>query len=345
MSYRQTYHAYAHYEGYVSYSGSVSEGSRYYNGRAYYSGSVPITFTAYVDTNPFDSSVSSCNRRIDLLNGAVVALNGAQCAVIDQTSDQISQHVVDGFFNVVKSEISQDSARLRNIIVSQIALLKDYAVRVRQQTDTMSTDYNRISSRYVKIFNELDEECRKRVHALDTKAFELSSEITEKQLRLPGMAVGGFITSSTEECVTADRIALSHLKSNTRNTINGLLDNITKDLRFSRNTERMTYEKSCENGEETVYVPILFCQTEDVTGKRSKCYANDVVAHSQKDVCSEVKEFFSEPDICWSKEDAVNPNVDREFNTLAEQVTDKRVYDEIMRLKGSARTETNQARS
>ena len=341
MSYSRTYRAYAHYDGYAHYSGGSGENS--YSGSVHYSGDVPITFTAYVNTDPFDYSVDSCNDKVNRLNGAVVAMNAAQCAVIEQTSDKISQHVVDGFFNVVKSEISQDSARLRNIIVSQIALLKDHAVRVRQQTDTMTTDYNRISSRYIKIFKELDEECRKRVHSLDSKAFEISSEITEKQLRVPGMAIGGFITSSTEDCLMVDQIALSHLKSNTRDTINSLLDNISKDLGFSRNTERMVYEKPCEN-EEPVYVPVLFIQTEDLHGRHNKCYSNDVVARSSGEVYSEVDRFFSESED-WSEQNAVNANVDREFNSLAEQVSDKRVYDEIMRLKGGARTEMHQARS
>ena len=366
MSYKRTYRATAHYEGIVPYSGQVrykgvitdvssydrigfrndqGTGVMSYEGNVRYSGEVPITYTVIVDTEPFDNSVEHCNNRISALNGAVVAMNGAQCAAIGQAADDVSQHVVDGFFNVVKSEISQDSARLRNIIISQIALLKDHAVRVRQQTDTMATDYNRISSRYIKIFKELDEECRKRVQSLDSKAFEISSEITEKQLRVPGMAIGGFITSSTEDCLTVDQIALSHLKSNTRDTINSLLDNISNDLRFSRNTERVTYEKTLEKGAEAVFVPVLFCQTDDQSGKHSKCYVNDTVARAPEDVCSEVNRYFSESEISWSAEGAVNANVDREFNALAEQVLDKRVYDEIMRLKGGARTETNQVRS
>ena len=345
MSYKQTYRAYAHYDGYVSYSGSVSEGSTSYSGRAYYSGDVPITYTVYVDTDPFDDSIATCNSRVNALNGAVVAMNAAQCAAIEEASDDVSEHVISGFFNVVKSEISQDSARLRNIIISQIALLKDYALRVRHQTETMTSDYNRISSRYVKIFKELDDECRKRVQALDAKAFEISSEITEKQLRLPGMAIGDLITSSTEDCMTVDRIALSHLKGNTRDTIADLLENISKDLRFSRNTERITYQKPCADDGEPYYVPVLFCQTDDLSGKRNRCFVNDTVAHSGEDVCSEVDRFFSESDVTWAEEGAIDANVDREFNTLAEQVSDKRVYDEIMRLKGAARTEMNQARS
>ena len=341
MSYSRTYHATAHYDGYAPYS--VHAGENTYRGSVHYSGDVPITFTAYVNTDPFDYSIDSCNNKVNSLNGAVIAMNGAQCAEIKRNSDKISKHIVDGFFNVVKSEISQDSARLRNIIVSQIALLQDHALRVRQQKETMTTDYNRISGRYIKIFKELDEECRKRVQSLDSKAFEISSEITEKQLRVPGMAVGGFMTSSTEECLTADRITLSHLKSNTRDTINSLLDNISKDLRFSRNTELMVYEKHCEK-EEPVYVPVLFLQTDDLHGRRNKCYTNDVVARSSGEIYSEVDRFFSESDT-WSEEDAVNANIDREFNTLAEQVSDKRVYDEIMRLKNGARTEVYQARS
>ena len=345
MSYSQSYRAYAHYEGYVPYSGSVSYGASQsggtvsYSGQAHYSGDVPITYTIYVDTEPFDESVYNCNERMNRLGGAVVAMNGAQCAEIAKTAEDVSNHIVNGFFGVVRSEISQDSARLKNIIISQMALLKDFSERISQQKETMSTDYNRISSRYVKIFKELDEECRKRILALNQKAFEISSEITDRQLRVPGLAIGGFVTSANEGCISSDRIVLSNLKSNTRDVIGDLLENVSKDLRFSRNTKRVTYERTCPEDGETVFVPVIFSQIEDPDGKRIKCFVNDEVP--QNEVCDAVEQFFRESDTDWKISDDFEALIDREFNAYAEHVTDKRVYEEIKRLRKADRIETN----
>ena len=345
MSYSQSYRAYAHYEGSVPYSGTVRYGASQnggvasYSGYAHYSGDVPITYTIYVDTEPFDESVDNCNDRMDRLGGAVVAMNGAQCAEIAKTAEDVSNHIVNGFFGVVRSEISQDSARLKNIIVSQMALLKDYSERISQQKETMSSDYNRISSRYVKIFKDLDEECRKRILALNQKAFDISSEITDRQLRVPGLAVGGFVTSANEGCVSSDRIVLSSLKCNTRDVIGDLLENVSKDLRFSRNTKRVTFEKSCAEEGEMVYVPVIFSQLEDPDGKRFKCYVTDEVP--QKEVCDAVEQFFRESDTDWKTSDDIDALIDREFNAYAEQVTDKRVYEEMKRLRNADRIETN----
>jgi hypothetical protein len=72
-----------------------------------FSGTVPVDITIDVDTDPFDNSVSGVKRSVDVLTGAVVAMNAAQRAAIQRTTDEVAKSLIDGFFGTIKTEISQ----------------------------------------------------------------------------------------------------------------------------------------------------------------------------------------------------------------------------------------------
>jgi hypothetical protein len=140
----------------------------------------PITITVNVVTDPFDQSVSGANHSIDALTGSVVAMNAAQCASIKQTSKEVSQHIINGFFTAINSELSQQIQVADSEIKSRFSLIFEQGKQVDSKKIQMETDYNRISSRYVGIFKDLDEECRKRIYALDKQSFEMSEKVLEK---------------------------------------------------------------------------------------------------------------------------------------------------------------------
>ena len=81
-----------------------------------------------------------------------------------------------------KSDISQNMAALLSKINSQIGLIMEKTNQVKKQQQVMEDDYQRTKARYVKVFNDLDEECRKRVLELDKKAFALSEQVQHEQL-------------------------------------------------------------------------------------------------------------------------------------------------------------------
>jgi hypothetical protein len=152
-----------------SYPASQSGGS----GTAHYSGTTyeDVSVNIDVDTESFDSSVANCNSSVNLLTGAVVATEAAQIASIDINSKKVAGTIVDGFFSYIRSEISQQVMALSQKIDSHLLHLKELAKSCAAKQQQMETDYNRISSRYLKIFDNLNHELENRIFELSKPAF------------------------------------------------------------------------------------------------------------------------------------------------------------------------------
>jgi hypothetical protein len=108
MSYSRNYHETITVSGSksrsVSYPKSDSGGTMTVT--VNYTENVPVDIRINVDTNPFDQSVGSANRHINMLTSSVIATEAAHIAAKVQTSEAISNTIVDGFFGLIKSEIN-----------------------------------------------------------------------------------------------------------------------------------------------------------------------------------------------------------------------------------------------
>jgi len=179
MSYRRSYRERiaVHYSGSVSYSYPASQsggsGSAYYSGTAYEDVNVNIE----VDTNPFDKSINSCNNNVNLLTGAVVATEAAQIKSIDKNAKKVAGTIVKGFFDYIRSDISQQIMELSQKIDAHLLHLRELAKSCAAKQKQMESDYNRISSRYLNIFTDLNKELENRIFELDKPAFVFKNNI------------------------------------------------------------------------------------------------------------------------------------------------------------------------
>jgi hypothetical protein len=153
----------------VSYPASQNGGSHtvYYDGTTYEDVNVNID----VDTNPFDRSVAGCNTSVNALTGAVVATEAAQIASIDTNSKKVAGTIVKGFFDYIRYDISQQVMELSQKMDSHLLHLRELAKTCIGKQKQMEVDYNRISSRYLKIFDDLNNELDNRIFELDKPAF------------------------------------------------------------------------------------------------------------------------------------------------------------------------------
>jgi hypothetical protein len=140
----------------------------YYDGTAYEDVNVNID----VDTNPFDRGVANCNTSVNTLTGAVVATEAAQIVSIHQNSKKVASTIVTGFFDYIRSDISQQIMELSQKIDAHLLHLRELAKTCVGKQKQMEVDYNRISSRYLKIFIDLNNELENRIFALDEPAFK-----------------------------------------------------------------------------------------------------------------------------------------------------------------------------
>jgi hypothetical protein len=159
----------------VSYPASEHGGSHlvHYDGTTYEDVNVNIN----VDTDPFDGSVATCNHSVNALTGAVVATETAQIASIDKNSKKVANTIIDGFFGYIRSEISQQVMEFSQRIDAHLLHLRELAKTCVGKQKQMEVDYNRISGRYLKIFDDLNNELENRVFELDKPAFVFKHNI------------------------------------------------------------------------------------------------------------------------------------------------------------------------
>ena len=114
MSYIQTFSSVLNVSGSVTvhyppseHGGTITE---------YYDQNVPVDMNVTVNTAPFDQSVQSANYHVDGLTASVAAMNAANCAAIAECSEQFSDGIISGFYNLIRNDISTKKAETNTLL-------------------------------------------------------------------------------------------------------------------------------------------------------------------------------------------------------------------------------------
>lgn len=197
------------YSGTVSYPASQSGGVKSYSGTAYET----VYFNVHVDTDPFDDKVDSMKHHVDLLTSSVVATKTAHVAVKEETSKQVGDTIVKGFYKAVQSDISQQVTELKNNTDALLIQLNKLAAQCNDKRRQMGVDYQRLASRYTKIFEDLNQELENRIYSIDEPIFH-TTRLTDKAA-LKGTVtdmVGTASIAAGENVRTASKITASVIK-------------------------------------------------------------------------------------------------------------------------------------
>ncbi len=259
MSYRRSFNKTiaVHYSGSVSYPASQNGGSTSFSGTAY----EEVTVNIDVDTLPFDAGVESCNNSINLLTGAVVATEAAQIASIDSNAKKVGSTIVEGFFKTIRSEISQQIMELSQRIDANLMHLRELAKSCTSKQKQMETDYNRISNRYLKIFDDLNNELSNRIYELNKPAFVFKKESDNHAIRTTGndlvstVAVFGKEGSELQAIISA-----SVTKKRALDTINQANVFLWKQKKLENTVNQCMRN---ENIDAHIFAPICFIETQN----------------------------------------------------------------------------------
>ncbi|MBQ6612928.1 MAG: hypothetical protein IIX19_04315 [Alistipes sp.] len=248
---------YVHYSGSVSYPASNSGGHVSYSGTT----SENVEVDIYVDTDPFDHSVTHCNSNISALNASVVTMSAAQVAAINENAKKIGSTIVKGFFSTVSSEISQQIAELRSSVDATLLRLNELSKQCANKQRQMQSDYTRITSRYLKIFEELDKECQNRIFEIDRPAFifkrttdQTAERATCNDLVTTAAVAGG------ENCAAEARIGASHTKRRAMEALGRANDYLTLQRKTDSILAQSAFERDAQG---TYYAPVCYVETLD----------------------------------------------------------------------------------
>jgi hypothetical protein len=343
MSYQQTYSASVPYSGTVnvSYPKSESGGTT----TAHYSGEVSVNVTINVNTAPFDGSVHGCNNSIDLLTGSVVAMHAAQCAAIEQTAKDVSKSLIDGFFGTINTELSQQLQALDSAVKAGLGLIFEQGKAADAQKQMLETDYNRISSRYTALFNELDNECYKRIYALDKRAFELSEKVKQPLLNAQPHNSAFAVLGIEESANIQSFLFVSNLNKKTKGVLQTLYEYITQESRLTSLVSSFLNSEQLPE-QNPVYIPVLYIKNDALESEKSgaveECFVNEQYgADAQKNIEEKARTFCRQSE--WEKINAEDyERVKKEFDSLAEAYfsehddeTNRRVYAAMISLRNN----------
>lgn len=348
MSYSRTYTGSVYYSGSVSVSYPASEHGG--TTSASYSGSVPVSVNLYVDTRPFDSSVGSCNNSVNLLTGSIVAMDAAQVKSINDGAKEISGSVINGFYNMISSELSQEMGALYSKFNAVSALLQDRSQTLAKQQLIMKSDYDRTSKRYQEIFSDLDEELGKRIAALDKKAIEIAKKIQNEQLHHSvAKKIAQFCTGVSEDEIVNEQLLIANTKSRVNKVVEDLAGNVIQEKVYGKKMNDIIREESCTEST-PVYIPVVYLEKDDfadVNTKSVDCYASPVPGIDSETIGNSLKNYLGQQLDGWHNlQEKDQSMVDAAFKAFAEKSLQEggenaqRIYDTIMMLKKQSESQT-----
>lgn len=293
MSYRRSYTGYVHYSGTVSYPASQNGGS------VSYSGSEPVYITIDVDTNAFDASVGHCNNAVNALTGAVVATEAAQVESKRQASKQIASTIVKGFFDYVGADLSQKIKELSSKCESLFIALMGHKDNCLSKSKQMQDDYNRISKRYSKIFEDLDKETVSRIEVLDKQTFQFAESAQNLVDRNSNTELLGISTISANESIKLETVlSCSHVKQQASVLLDKANCYLQGTYRLANSVRDMLDDSQAEND---ILLPVMFVESvKNIENKDTRIIGtDDSFTPSGDAVDSTLRSKFMSKDVEW----------------------------------------------
>lgn len=295
MSYTRTAHTTLSKTVSVSYPKSESGGSKSITI------DIPVDIHVHVDTDFYDANIDKCNRHINLLTGAIVATEAAEIQSKRENAFKIGKSLISGFFGYVRSEISQQIAELKTKVDSVILHLAQLRKGCQDKEAQMSADFSRITSRYSKIFKDLDSEITNRITALDAPAFKFVSLSKSVHNRMSENALLGTITvGANENSYLQSILFASSVKRRAQEVIQSANQFIVETYRQKRNFESVKFEGNISG---TRYIPVIFSESINLNrGNSTDLYGlNSTDIFLSKEVVESVGEKFTNDKLVWQE--------------------------------------------
>ena len=336
MSYTEYHSATIHYSGTVSYPASEHGGTKSY------SGSVPVSIAVHVDTNDFDRSVSSCNASIHGLTAAVVATEAAQVQAKKEASRKIADTIIKGFFSYVGADLAQKIKELAAKCEATFMELMDQKQTCITKTTQMQNDYEMISRRYGKIFEDLDKETVSRIEQLDKPAFQFADMAQAvADMGCDSDMLGLATVSANENLQLETLLACSHVKMQAKRLIEEANGYLKGTYKLNKSVSDMLTDESEEHD---IHLPVIYLETVNPDNQNvSSIYgADSSFAPSGDSFDSNLRSQFISGGVEWEEMTSEHKeNTMTYFNSLLQDSQlDERIQKTILGLMEGSNIQT-----
>ncbi|MDR0710109.1 MAG: hypothetical protein LBF77_08595 [Spirochaetaceae bacterium] len=302
-----------------------------------------------VDTSPMARTVDSVRGHVNGVAIAVTAMEAAVIAAEQDASRTICENVDNGFYILVKSQISQKAVAAYSEMNSKAGILTQLLKALDNIRNQMQADFNMICRRYNKLFQSLNKSLETRIKELDRPAMrlaEIKSSLVFDRLKNDS----SMLVNAAEETISVGQFAIGgRLKQKTRDTMRTLYDSTVESRSYNEKLEsilmkqeagpagssRGSQEKQASSSD-YFFLPVVVSSTESLL--RSGEVIDTVytaqagVLQNPAPIVTEVKQVQDR--LNWTAlQDGDKEQVKKEFISLCESgSSDERLNREMIRL-------------
>ena len=275
-------------------------------------------FDFVVNTLPMAESVDNVSNHITATTAAVVAMQSAVIAAEKKSADKICENVDNGFYNLIRSQVSMKSAINFTEMQAKLTLLLDYKRTLNRTQERMENDFNRVKRQYRTIFTGLDKALAARIAELDSDAVKLSETRKKVIMGMFERPVPEVVLTSTEVEMSDQKIVTSRIKDKTNNSLNYLADKVSENRAYKGLMEAKLDKSATENRHEE-YIPVIYVSEQSTL--MSDTYV--LTLHYPQYLPENIKNTINlnivnrqDTDMNGQKDDFERKNVADEFNAL-----------------------------
>ncbi len=165
-----------------------------------------------VDTNPMAKEIDKVSNHVNATTTAVVAMQTAVIAAEKEASDHVCEKVNEGFYTMIRSQISQKMAKLQSDVDSLLMQLSQQQKQLLSIRTRMERDYNMLLARYSKLFNSLNQNLKQRVTELDRPTMNFALGEVEHITNRSKMLTATVPVGQMESVMQSQKILASNAK-------------------------------------------------------------------------------------------------------------------------------------
>ena len=203
--------------------------------------------------------IDKVSHHVTATTTAVVAMKTAVITAEKEASDHVCEKVNQGFYTMIRSQISQKMAKLQSDVDSLLMQLAQQQKQLLGIRTRMERDYNMLLARYSKLFTGLNQNLKQRVAELDRPTMNFALGEVEHITNRSKLLTATVPVGQLESVMQSQQILASNAKYQGMKVINTMRDFLS-DFNDQRRLTS-TILLSGEARESHLAVPVVMMET------------------------------------------------------------------------------------
>ncbi len=221
-------------------------------------------FDVNVSTEPMARTMDGVTKSVQVVGGAVSAMQVAVIASEKAAADKICRSVDTGFYTLIKSRMSQRLSQFQSTMRSRVGAMLETSMAIDRVRTQMTGDFNRIKARYAKLFSGLDRTLDERVRAIDSDAMELSKKRTSILLDRHCQEAPVAMYCMTDTTNVALKSTAARVKVRTAESIDDLSNGARLVVRHQRTLDSIA-EDGVAAQDALFFMPVVYVASESMS--------------------------------------------------------------------------------